>query len=165
MHLVDRRQLAGLLADVVKTESPVHWIEASRRVLDGAGVQRFGSRIQQAFEEAVAYGVARKLFVKRHDFLWGPTMTEPPVRNREKLSASSRKLEYVAPEENRRAILTVVQQSCGIQPASVPDEVCRLLGFARVTADMAKVVAPHRDALVREGRLTMQGLNLILPRD
>jgi hypothetical protein len=82
IHLVSRSQLADLLAQVVNEESPVHWTEAARRVVSGASIQRFGSRIQQAFEEAVRYGVGLRLFVKRDDFLWGPTMQQPPVRDR-----------------------------------------------------------------------------------
>jgi Protein of unknown function (DUF3320) len=137
MHLVSRTQLAELLAQVVNVESPVHWKEAARRVLDGAGIQRFGNGIQQAFEQAVRVGVDRKLFVRRKEFLWGPTMEQPPVRNRSELPAASRKLEFVAPEEVRRAIIIVVEESYGIVPAEVPSAVCHLFGFARVTDEMS----------------------------
>jgi very-short-patch-repair endonuclease len=165
MHLVGRSQLADLLAQVVNVESPVHWAEAARRVVSGAGIQRFGSRIQQAFEEAVRLGVGRRLFVKRDDFLWGPAMQQPPVRDRSDLPAASRKFEFVAPEEIRHAILIVVQSSYGIVPEEVPSAVCRLFGFARVTDDMTASVEPHRDALLREGRLVLQGVNLVLAQD
>lgn len=111
MHLVSRTQLADLLAQVVNVESPVHWMEAARRVLDGAGIHRLGNGIQEAFEQAVRVGVDRKLFVKREEFLWGPAMQQPPIRNRSELPAASRKLEFVAPEEIRRAVLIVVQES------------------------------------------------------
>jgi hypothetical protein len=161
MHLVSRTQLADLLAQVVNVESPVHWMEAARRVLDGAGIQRFGNRIQQAFEQAVRVGVDRKLFVKQEEFLWAPKMQQPPVRNRSELPTASRKLEFVAPEEVRRAILIVVEESYGIIPTEVPSAVCRLLGFARVTDEMSAAVEPHRDALVREGHLELQGVNLV----
>ena len=162
IHLVARSQLADLLAQVVNVESPVHWAEAARRVLSGAGIQRFGSRIQHAFEEAVRHGKGLRLFVKRDDFLWAPTMHQPPVRDRSDLPAASRKFELVAPEEIRRAVLIVVEASYGIVPEDVPSAVCRLFGFARVTDDMTAAVEPHRDALVREGRLVLQGVNLVL---
>jgi very-short-patch-repair endonuclease len=161
MHLVSRTQLADLLAQVVNVESPVHWMEAARRVLDGAGIHRFGNRIQQAFEQAVRVGVDHKLFVKRAEFLWASTMQQSPVRNRSELPAASRKLEFVAPEEVRRAILIVVEESYGIVPTEVPSAVCRLFGFARVTDEMSAAVEPHRDALVREGYLKLQGVNLV----
>ena len=78
------------------------------------------------------------------------------------IPAASRKLELVAPDELRRAILIVVQESYGIVPAEVPNAVCRLFGFSRVTDDMTAVVEPHRDALLREGSLALQGVNLVL---
>ena len=162
MHMVNRTQLADLLAQVVRVESPVHWTEAARRVLSGAGVQRFGTRIQQAIEEAVKLGISRGLFLKRGEFLWGTAMQQPPVRDRSALPAASRKLEFVPPEEIRRAILLVVQESYGIVPGEVPNAVCRLFGFSRVTDDMSAAVEPHRDALVREGHLALQGVNLVL---
>jgi hypothetical protein len=162
MHLVDRSRLSEYLADVVKVESPVHWTEAARRLLSGAGVQRLGSRVQGAFEQAVSVGVSRKLFARRADFLWNLDMQRSPVRDHSVLPAASRKLGLVAPEEIRRAILIVVQESYGIVPAEVPNAVCRLLGFARVTDDMRTAVEPHRDALLREGHLTLNGPNLVL---
>jgi very-short-patch-repair endonuclease len=162
MHMVNRTQLADLLAQVVRVESPVHWTEAARRVLSGAGVQRFGTRIQQAIEEAVKLGISRGLFLKRGEFLWGTAMQQPPVRDRSALPAASRKLEFVPPEEIRRAILLVVQESYGIVPGEVPNAVCRLFGFSRVTDDMSAAVEPHREALVREGHLALQGVNLVL---
>jgi len=162
MHMVSRTQLADLLAQVVRLESPVHWTEAAHRVLSGAGVQRFGTRIQQAFNEAVRLGVSRKDFLKRGEFLWEPSMQQPPVRDRSALPAASRKLELVAPEELQRAILIVVQESYGIVPGEVPNAVCRLIGFSRVTDDMSAAVGPHRDQLLREGRLALQGDNLVL---
>jgi very-short-patch-repair endonuclease len=162
MHLVNRSQLADLLAQVVRVESPVHWTEAVRRILSGVGIQRLGNRIQKAFEEAMRLGVSRGLFAKRQEFLWGPAMKQPRVRDRSELPVASRKLEFVAPEEIRRAILMVVEESYGIIPEEVPNAVCRLFGFSRVTDEMSAVVDPHRDALIREGYLVVQGVNLVL---
>ena len=73
-----------------------------------------------------------------------------------------RKFEFVAPEEIRCAILIVVQESYGIAPVDVPSAVCRLFGFARVTDDMSLAVEPHRDAMLAEGLLTLQGVNLVV---
>jgi hypothetical protein len=55
-----------------------------------------------------------------------------------------------------------VQASYGIVPAEVPNAVCRLFGFSRVTEEMSTAVEPHRDDLLREGYLALQGANLVL---
>ena len=161
MHLVDREQLADFLAQVVSVESPVHRAEAARRVLNGAGIQRFGNRIQQTFGEAVYVGVSRKLFTVRGEFLWKSTMQDPPVRDRSDLPAASRKFEFIAPEEIKRAIVGLTQDSHGIAPPEVASAVCRVLGFARVTEEMTELVEKHRDELLREGCLALQGANLV----
>ena len=85
-----------------------------------------------------------------------------PVRDRSELPAASRKLEFVAPEEIRQAILIVVEESYGIVPVELPNAVCRLFGFSRVSDDMSAAVEPHRDALLREGYLALRGVNLVL---
>ena len=157
MHDADRSWLAELLAEVVKTESPVHWKEAARRVITAAGIQKLGSRIENAFIEAVRHGCRHQLFIKRGEFLWRLDMESPPVRDRSSLPVSSRKLDLVAPEEIDAAILKVVQQSCGMNPDEVPGAVCRLLGFARVTDDMKNSIEPRRDTLLGRGALKANG--------
>jgi hypothetical protein len=161
LHSMPHSALAELLNQVVIIESPIHCTEAMRRVLNAAGIQRLGSRIQQSFEEAIHFGVDRSLFVKRDDFLWTPGMETAPVRDRSGLPAGSRKIEHVVPQEIRRAILLVVEESYGIIPDDVPGAVCRLLGFTRVTDEFNSVVSGFRDALIQEGTLKMEGVNLV----
>ena len=160
IHETNRDHLADLLARVVAVEGPVHWSEAARRVMLGAGVQRMGNRIEAAFREAMGRGVTRRLFHRRGEFLWQPGMKEPVVRDRTNLPTASRRFEMVAPEEIRKAILLVVEEAYGMPPAEVPIAVCRKLGFGHVTEDMRNCVEPHRDALVDDGALQLSGFNL-----
>jgi very-short-patch-repair endonuclease len=162
MHEVDRSQLAELLARVVAVESSVHWNEAARRLMAAAGVQKMGNRIEAAFLEAVRTGLTRGLFAGRGDFLWRIGMEEPPVRGRGALSAASRKLELIAPEEIRGAILKAVEASCGMSQEEAPGAVCRLFGFARVTDEMEAAVRPHVAALLKSSALKLTGQNLVI---
>jgi hypothetical protein len=162
MHEVDRNQLADLLARVIDVESPVHWREAARRIIQSAGVQKLGSRIEAAFSEAVESGVARRRFTRRGEFLWKVGMSEPPVRDRSTLSIGSRKLELVAPEEIRQAILKAVGEAYGMPSEEIPSVVCRVLGFARVTDEMKADIRPHLEALIQNGALKSRGQNLTI---
>ncbi len=162
LHLVDRRQLASKLGEVVHIESPVHWMEAARRIATAVGVQKLGSRIQAAFQDAVRVGSRDHVFKAKGDFLWSREMDEPTVRDRSSLPLASRKMELVAPEEVRSAIISVVRSSYGMAPDEIAPAVCRLFGFGRVTDDMRRHVEPQRDALVREGRLVSQGGSLVV---
>lgn len=80
-------------------------------------------------------------------------MQQPPVLDRSALPAASPKLEFVAPEEIRRAILVVVEESYDIVPTDVPNAG---YWFSRVTDEMSASVEPHRDQLLREGLLALQ---------
>src|ERR1035438_8950417 len=102
------------------------------------------------------------MFARRGEFLWDPAMNQPLVRDRSDLPAASRKLEFVAPEEIRLAIVMVVEDSYGIVPEEVPSAVCRLFGFARSTDEMIAAIAPHRDEMLRKGILALRGVNLVL---
>jgi very-short-patch-repair endonuclease len=159
MHEVSPVRLAGLMGCVVKVESPVHWREAARRVIAAAGVQRMGARIENAFVEALRYGPGE--FIRRGEFLWKPGMDKPPVRDRSSLPSAARKLELVAPEEIRRAIVDAVTASYGMAPDEVPNAVCRIFGFARVTEEMKAEVQPHVQALLQFGELKLNGQNLV----
>jgi hypothetical protein len=70
LHAVSLDRLSQWLAQVVAVESPIHWLEAARRIANAAGVQRVGSRIQEAFKRACRSGARAKRFVYRGDFLW-----------------------------------------------------------------------------------------------
>ncbi len=100
LHLVEADQLSEWLAQVVTVESPIFWLEATRRVAAAVGIQRIGNRIQDAFQRACTIGSRSGRFSMRAGFLWRTGITDAPVRDRSDLAPSSRKIEYIAPEGN-----------------------------------------------------------------
>lgn len=160
LHEIDRRTLARQFSIVVAVEGPVHWREAARRIVAGAGVQRMGNRIEAAFLEAIQVAVSTKLLAQKGEFLWTPEMHEPIVRDRSHLPAASRKLELVAPEEIQKAVLVVISESYGMPAADVPVAVCRRLGFAQTTDDMRRLMERNCDELRSRGQLRASGVNL-----
>jgi hypothetical protein len=84
------------------------------------------------------------------------------VRDRSALANPSRKIELVSADEIRGAIRMVVEESYGIAPDDVPPAVCRLLGFSRMSEEMSSVIGRHRDEMLGDGVLVLQGLNLIV---
>jgi hypothetical protein len=161
LHSVGSSQLSTWLAQVVEIEGPIHWMEAARRVATAAGVQKVGSRIQEAFKQACRSGSRQKLFIQRSEFLFKTNSPITSVRDRSDLPPQSRKLEYVAPEEIGTAIELVVNESFGLNADDVATATCRLLGFARVSEDMRTVVEKQRDHLVKAGRLIKRGEVLV----
>ncbi len=160
LHLIEIHLLAQWLAEVVTVESPIHWIEAARRIANAAGVQRLGTRIHDAFERAVDVGVQSGQFRAREGFLWSPDMTAIAPRDRSDCPQSAKKIEHVAAEEICAAIEKAVQESYGLRPDEVAPAACRLLGFARVSDEMRHLFEKHRDSLTAAGRLVAKGETL-----
>jgi len=158
---VSANQLSTWLSQVVDIESPVFWLEATRRVAVAAGIARIGNRIQEAFQQAIQNGSRWGRFKAKDGFLWKTGMETPAVRDRSDLSQSCKKIDYVAPEEIREAILEVARNSFGATPTEIAHGACRLLGFGRVTDDVRVVIDQNRDALLAAGALEQRGESLI----
>jgi hypothetical protein len=88
-------------------------------------------------------------------------METPAVRDRSDLPQSCKKIEYVAPEEIRAALLQVAQESFGASPSEIAHGACRLLGFGRLTDEMRVVIDGNRDALLAAGHLEQRGESLV----
>jgi very-short-patch-repair endonuclease len=161
LHLVSADQISLWLAQVVDVESPVFWLEATRRVAAAAGVARIGSRIQEAFEHALHNGSGCGRFQVKDGFLWKKDMEAPPVRDRAGLPQSCKKIEYISPEEIRAAIVQIAQESFGATPSEIAHGACRLFGFGRVTDDVRLVIDQNRDELLGAGVLGQRGESFV----
>lgn len=161
LHEISRLRIADWIARIVGVESPVHEAEVARRIVEAAGVKRIGNRIDEAFrlsaEQAVRSGMVRR----QGTFLWAPDMHQPIVRDRSGLSAASRKLEFVAPEEIALAVKAVVDGTYGIETAAIPPAVGQLLGFGRVSDDMRVRIEAIVMGMIEDKHLVQQGSHVI----
>ncbi|MGH8615464.1 MAG: DUF3320 domain-containing protein, partial [Gammaproteobacteria bacterium] len=153
LHEVSANRFAGWIAEVVKVEGPVHRDEVARRIAEGAGVQRIGTRIGAAVDRGIRTAVQMKLIEQRIDFLWTIGLTRPTVRNRR--DVATRKIELIAPEEIAEAICLVVKRAYGIDLDDISQAVCRLFGFGRTSEDMAAVVNSTASMLAETGLLVI----------
>lgn len=140
LHLQSFGKIGEWIEAVVKVESPIHFEEMARRLVDGAGVSKIGARIRYTINSAADYAERSGLIKKRGDFLWHPEMEVPLIRDRSRLPSSSRKLQLISPEELSLAIKKVVEKSIAIQPNAVVPFVAKMFGFARVTEEMKKEI-------------------------
>jgi very-short-patch-repair endonuclease/DNA polymerase III delta prime subunit len=136
VHLHPVGALAGWVEMVVQAESPVHFDEVAKRIVEAAGITRVGPRIREHIKLAIRFAEGSGRISQRGEFLWHTSMQEPVVRDRSGLPPSSRKLKYIAPEEIQKAVEKVVRDSVAIHPEAAFPLVARLLGFSRVTEDM-----------------------------
>jgi very-short-patch-repair endonuclease len=164
LHLVPTGQLVDWLAQVVEVESPIHWMEAGRRIADALGIQRLGNRIQGALTGACRAGSRAKKFAVKGDFLFSAESAQCLVRDRSEFPPQIKKLEYVSSEEICAAIEHVVLTGFGMPPDDIPVAACRLLGFARVSEEMRSAVSECRDSLIAQGRLEQRAEMLVHAR-
>jgi very-short-patch-repair endonuclease/DNA polymerase III delta prime subunit len=157
IHLHSMTKLAIWIEEIVKVESPVHFDEVARRMIEAAGITRIGSRIRDALQQAVKYAEGNKWIRVSEDFLWHREMKIPILRDRSNLPPAVKKLKYIAPEEMIGAIEKVVRASIAIQPDAAVPLVARLFGFARVTEEMkAEIIGMigrclHQQHIYQEG--------------
>ena len=129
-------KLAPWVAAVVTFESPVHESEVIRRLVDAAGYQRAGSRLQATILKAIGYALRQGKIDRRGEFLWAPDGAAFDFRDRSDQHQSLRQMDKIAPEEIGAAIVAVVEASAGIGEGEAVIEVARLFGFSRTTKSM-----------------------------
>jgi very-short-patch-repair endonuclease len=161
-HLHSPHKMAGWLEQVVRIESPVHIDEAARRLVEAAGLSKVGSRIRAAVEQAVEVASQSGGIRKKGDFLWSVSMSAPPVRDRSELPASSRKMQLIAPEEIKAALVRATTNAFAISEDALVADCGRMFGFARVTEEMRETISQVVKVAIAEGRLLQEG-NWIKP--
>ncbi len=155
LHELSVGEMGGYVAEVVSVESPVHRDEVVKRITEGAGLQRAGSRIQAAVDSGISRAVRIGKVERRGEFLWQPGDPRPPIRNRSNLENSQKKFDLVAPEEIAAAIRSEVERSFSITEADAVSAAGRALGFQRVTAQASRVIQQELDRLIDEGALVI----------
>ncbi|MBV7529439.1 DUF3320 domain-containing protein [Chitinophaga sp. sic0106] len=136
LHQAPIGQLCNWIQQVVEVESPVHFDELARRMVEAAGVTRVGPRLREVLRHAVRHADAGKRIRIKGQFLWHVDLPSPLVRDRSELPASARKVNYIAVEEMGVALEKVVKDAVAIQPEAAVPFMAKMFGFSRVTEDM-----------------------------
>ncbi|MCA9068268.1 MAG: DUF3320 domain-containing protein, partial [Planctomycetaceae bacterium] len=124
-------QLAQLMQRIVDVESPVHTDEIGRRCITILGQGRLVASLKQKVVSAAAQLQQQGLVVHRGDFVYTKEQSYFPVRNRRELdNANLRKVSYIAPEELRAAVLTVITEHIGTDEAETMSSVAKMLGVS-----------------------------------
>ncbi|HEV7331535.1 MAG TPA: DUF3320 domain-containing protein [Flavisolibacter sp.] len=133
-------KLAGWIEKIVQIESPVHFDEMARRMVEAAGISRMGSRIRSQLLLATQFAEGGGKLVRKDEFLWAPQMQKPTLRKRAEFPPASKKIKFIAPEELELAIEKVVSDAVAVQPEAAVNLVAKLFGFSRVTEETRQEV-------------------------
>ncbi len=165
IHELPTRELARVVAKIIEIEGPIHREEVARRVTQLWGLQRTGSRIRKAVDQAIRTLTNGAVRVLDGDFLASVRAANCPVRDRSEVAYSSiRKPEMLPPVEIRKAMIAIVQVHVGIRPAEAMVEAARLFGFKSTSSKLRQVMEREIEALVssrilerRNGKLYFRG--------
>jgi hypothetical protein len=140
-HEAPTARLAELVVRIVGIEGPIHIDEIARRVAAAYGLQRAGSRIQEATERGARSATKTGSLVREGAFL----MTEaqrnsPPVRDRSREASPTNKAEYLPPTEIRAAADMIERESGAVDHEEMATAVARLLGFSRTGQELRSVI-------------------------
>jgi hypothetical protein len=121
-------QLADLVADIVRAETPVHHEAVALRAASLWGVEP-DAEIRAAVQQALRLAKEFHGLVERGGF-WSIADAPVVARDRSALPAALRRPAMVAPAEWRAAILALVEASPGAPRDQVESGVPKLLGLA-----------------------------------
>ena len=133
--------LRALVTAVVDGEAPVSIDIISRRLMAAFGVSRAGSRVVARIRDAVDAAINEHAYVLQHDgFIIRSEQLDGSVaitvRDRSSMPTAERKIELIAPEEIRVALVETTKLSFSISSAHLIAEVARQLGFNRASANI-----------------------------
>ena len=145
----------------VLVEGPIHVDSLVRRITNGAGLNRAGSRIRRALEQAVDVAIHRGQVVRTGAFLSVPNQAVL-VRDRRGNNAML-KIGLIAPEEISEAVKILVKSSYGIDRADAIAATARLMGFASVSRNIREEIDRIiSSAVIREQIAEFEG-HLTIP--
>ena len=150
-------KLAGWIEKVVQIESPVHFDEMARRMVEAAGISRMGSRIRGQLLLATQFAEGGGKIVRKDDFLWAPQMQRPNLRKRAEFPPASKKVKFIAPEELELAIEKVVSDAVAVQPEAAVNLVAKLFGFSRVTEETRQELMEAISRAVNTRKIVLEG--------
>jgi very-short-patch-repair endonuclease len=138
-HILSSKGMAEILLKIVQHEGPIHEEELVTRVRELWGLQRAGTRIQDAVARAVRSLLITKRCVREDSCLAVPGA---PVRVRNRAAAQSaglRKPELLPGVEIRAAIIALLNLHHGATKAEIPAEVARQFGFKSTGATLRSI--------------------------
>jgi len=144
----------------------VHIDVVARRLAGAWGLQRVGSRMQDAVETAARIVVRKGSAKRKGDFLW-PVAEGFQLKARGPMDgdpSSERKLEYIAPEEIALAMQRVCRDGGGIERDALLTETARVFGVQRTGRVVLEVLEAALAKAVKQGGIIEREGRLIAPQ-
>ena len=161
LHLQTTFQLAKVVTEVVKIESPIHTDLVVLRIRQLWGLKRAGERIKNAIKFGIADAHRKKLIYKSGDFLWATNDREIKVRCRTKP-----KIEWICEAEIVEAMKLVLTLQGAITPAALIKETTKLFGYKSTSKAIIQQIDPLLEKSIQKGIFQLAANGMVnLPED
>lgn len=153
-HEVSPNRMAQIVKEVARAEGPIHEDELVARIRDLWGLQRAGSRIQDAVFRGMRMAASSGECILQDSCV---ALRGWPVKVRDRSEAKSatlRRPELLPPPEIRQAIQNVVSEHHGATADEVLSLVPRMFGFKATSEQLRNIVQAQIARMVQEGVLT-----------
>lgn len=157
LHTQSTHKLAIWIEQVVIAESPVHFEEVARRIMEAVGVSKLGSRIRDSLAVAANYAKTNNKIILRNDFLYNPAQNKIIVRNRENLPSGSKKLKFISEEEIYEALQKIVIDAFAISKDEAIQFLASTFGFLRVTEEISIDLDKHIKKAIKKNIIILEG--------
>ena len=155
--------IAGIVADIVDVEGPIHQDEIVVRVRSAWGLQRAGTRIQEHVTKAIRVARLSRGIEREGKFLNMPGRAVR-LRNRSRVVSRTLRLpEMLPPAEIRAGVMDVVRENFGAQEVEIVNAVLRRLGYAASGTNLRDMVESAIQKMRVSGILTEHGDLLVIP--
>ena len=149
-----------IIREIIRVESPVHVSLVERRTLSVFGARANNQLVQELIARSIELLIKDRRIKKRGNILWSAGNGRPEVRDRSGLPQQERRLEFVAPEELREAIMVAVKNSYTVSRDDALRGAAALLGFKRLSQDMRESISASLGELIKSGALVEYGGSL-----
>ena len=141
-HQASLEKVSDAIYRIVTVEGPVHEEEVARRLATVWGLDRAGSRIQEAAHRALLSLRRNSRLTNEGKFWSSPEGTILSVRNRSQLDVQSLRLaKYLPPAEIIVCAMEILRDNVRVPVDELVVEVARRLGFLRTGQDLQDVIA------------------------
>lgn len=158
-------EAAGVIADIVAVEAPVHRSVVYRLLADAYRVGPLGARVKSRIEDLLDLATADGRVVLVGEFLWRKgddpetyDLVRAPLPREE-----PRDVETVATEELAASALRVLRASVALPEADLARAAALPFGWRRVTVRMREAFSVAIDLLVRRAVARRDGDTVRLP--
>ncbi len=158
-------EAAGVIADIVAAEAPVHRSVVYRTLADAYRVGPLGARVKSRIEDLADLAIADGRVVVAEDFFWrrGDNPATYDLVRAPAPREEPRDVEQVATEELAVSVLRVLRASVALPETELARAAALPFGWRRITVRMREAFSVAVDLLIRRGKARRDGDSVRLP--